>query len=257
MGTIKEVVASLTGIETSTLDENPDEFMRVAHRIQAFASKRQDEKDHEPQPKVLNEEELRGQIEMSLRSQGIPKRISDILMDVDAFLPTKAVQRTQRWMKTATKEGWCLVLSGGKGCGKSTAAGYWLMTDTQKRAEGSIDRPMPTGRRWWTSSRMARESSYSYSEGMEKIMQTPLMVVDDMGVEYMDKNGFFRHRMDELLDERYSNYRKTVITTNLNWKDFVVRYGERVGDRIREGFPGGGAFFETSERSLRGKVLGS
>jgi DNA replication protein DnaC len=77
------------------------------------------------------------------------------------------------------------------------------------------------------------------------------MVIDDLGVEYLDKNGNFLQRLDELIDERYSNYRQTIITTNLNVKAFKERYGERVADRIREGFEFGGAFMELAESSMR------
>ena len=72
----------------------------------------------------------------------------------------------------------------------------------------------------------------------------------------MDKNKYFSHRLDELIDERYSNYRQTIITTNLNAKDFQTRYGERVSSRIKEGFkygsPSKGSWFiHVNEKSLR------
>ena len=82
-------------------------------------------------------------------------------------------------------------------------------------------------------------------------MRERVIVIDDLGVEYLDKNGYFSHRLDELIDERYSNYRKTVITTNLNAKAFQTRYGARVADRIREGFKHGGAYVEIAMGSLR------
>ena len=92
---------------------------------------------------------------------------------------------------------------------------------------------------------------HSYNQELEKMMQVSVMVIDDLGVEYMDKNGHFSHRLDELIDDRYSNYKKTIITTNLNKKDFQARYGNRVTDRIREGFKHGGDYLEFSGRSLR------
>ena len=83
------------------------------------------------------------------------------------------------------------------------------------------------------------------------MMQSKLMVIDDLGIEYLDKNGNFLQRLDELLDERYSNFRKTIITTNLNADAFKDRYGERVADRMREGFTWGGGFIELADDSMR------
>ena len=179
----------------------------------------------------------------SCRHQGMPQRIIDTLsgdlIDTDAYATVKKFIE-------APRDGWCLVLSGPKGCGKSTAAAYYLWEKT-KQAEAEL----PKDRRWWTASRVARVSGFN--DQLENMMKLPVMVIDDLGVEYLDKNGYFNHRLDELIDERYSNYRKTIITTNLNPEDFQSRYEQRVTDRIRQGFKHGGdyACFNPEGKSLR------
>ena len=82
-------------------------------------------------------------------------------------------------------------------------------------------------------------------------MKVSVLVIDDLGVEFMDKAGHFKSRLDELIDARWGNFRKTIITTNLNAKDFQERYESRVTDRIRHGFKHGGGYTHINEKSLR------
>jgi DNA replication protein DnaC len=74
------------------------------------------------------------------------------------------------------------------------------------------------------------------------------LVIDDLGVEYGDKSGVWQSRIDALLDARYRDYRKTIITTNLDPKAIAERYGQRVGDRLREDT----VWFRVPGRSRRG-----
>lgn len=177
----------------------------------------------------------------SCSDQGIPNRIIETM--TTGLTETPAMLAISEFM-TKPKEAWCIVLAGPKGCGKSTAAGFYLWGKTMT----SLNSP-PKTRRWWTASRLARVSGFNNE--FEPLIQVPTMVIDDLGVEYLDKNGYFSHRLDEIIDERYSNFRPTIITTNLNGRDFRERYGDRVIDRIREGFPHGGAYIEISHKSLR------
>ena len=181
------------------------------------------------------------ELESSARHQGVPQRIIDTLKA--EFLDTQAIDCIQSFLD-APREAWCIVLAGPKGCGKSTAAGLYLWEKTRPNHKSP-----PKDMTWWTAARVSRISSFN--DQLDKVMKTKTIVIDDLGVEYLDKNGHFNHRLDELIDERYSNYRKTVITTNLNARDFQSRYGVRVADRIREGFKHGGAYVEINQGTLR------
>lgn len=183
-------------------------------------------------------------IESSMRIQGVPERIIWTFSPLHVVKDTTALKAVQQFM-TKPREAWCLVLAGPKGCGKSTAAARYLW-----ESAASQQASPPKSQRWWTAAKVSRVSSFN--DELEKLMKTPVLVIDDLGVEYMDKGGHFNHRLDELIDYRYSNYKKTIITTNLNKQDFQNRYGVRVTDRIREGFKHGGDYKEINERSLRG-----
>lgn len=195
--------------------------------------------DELPPPKATSKND----IESSMRIQGVPERIIWTFNPRHVVKDTTALKTVQEFM-TKPREAWCLVLAGPKGCGKSTAAAHYLWENTAAQLHSP-----PKTQRWWTAAKVSRVSSFN--DELEKLMKTPVLVIDDLGVEYMDKGGHFGHRLDELISDRYDNFRKTIITTNLNKKDFQDRYGARVTDRIREGFKHGGDYKEINEKSLR------
>ena len=196
--------------------------------------------DDIPGPEAIS----RMDIESSIRHQGVPERIISTFSKAEEMKTTTAMKEVQRFMESGDG-GWCLVLAGHKGCGKSTAAAHYLFHNTEKCSPNNA----PKDQRWWTAAKVSRVSSYD--KELERLMNLPILIIDDLGVEYMDKGGHFKHRLDELLDARYSNFRKTIITTNLNKKDFQERYGERVSSRIMEGFKDGGHYAEINDKSLR------
>ena len=239
MATTEEVRSSQVDTSTSETDSI---YMARAREIAARA-KEMGLNDHDKELLASeNKEEQARVVRDSLKQQFVPNRI---LETVDGKLSaTPAMKAASDFLK-APKDGWCLVLAGPKGCGKSTAAGWYLAQKTKSQ----VSCP-PKTRRWWTAARLVRVSGVNNE--FEPLIQVPTMVIDDLGLEYMDKNGHFNSRLDEIIDERYSNYRPTVITTNLNAQAFKERYGARVIDRIREGFRHGGAFIEINHGSLRG-----
>lgn len=76
---------------------------------------------------------------------------------------------------------------------------------------------------------------------------TPLLVVDDLGGEYVDDKGWMVRVVNGLIDYRYSNRLKTIVTTNLDAKTFKATYGDRVFDRVREA----GQFVNIGGKSMR------
>jgi hypothetical protein len=177
-----------------------------------------------------------------LRLMGVPERIRDSLdKGIDDTEFVKEVRRFAECKKNA----WCLVLSSDKGAGKSTGAAVWLY-DVAMQMEAAPSEASC----WWPATRLARANSFN--KEYERIIRAPHMVIDDLGMEYMDKNGNMLTRLDELIDERYSNFRRIIITTNLNMNDFKERYGDRIADRIRDSISSGGNFFMSLAKSRRG-----
>ena len=174
-----------------------------------------------------------------IQQDGVPKRIRRQLQGLERTIP---VERVGQFVKDLGKGHWCLILSSPPGTGKSTAAAYWLWNISPERNPV----PGPTTRRWWTACELANVDTYGGE--LTLLKNSGPLVIDDLGTEYADKHGHFDRILDELFDGRYREELPTLITTNLNHRAFVKRYGDRIADRIREG----GAFYEFKGKSLRG-----
>lgn len=86
--------------------------------------------------------------------------------------------------------------------------------------------------------RAAELSSATFTdEGKARLARArrvPLLVIDDLGMERMDNAGIWAEALDLLTDVRYAKKLRTIITTNLDDKAFLERYGERIFDRVCE-----------------------
>jgi hypothetical protein len=122
-----------------------------------------------------------------------------------------------------------IVLSGGVGCGKTTAASWWLWHGAHGHRQYARTGPP----RFVAVSWFARHSRYEY-ERFDALERARALVVDDLGMEYADAKGSFVADLDALLDARYRNLLPTVLTTNLESDDFMERYGPRLRSRIHE-----------------------
>lgn len=96
---------------------------------------------------------------------------------------------------------------------------------------------------------LARLSVYEQNDRftLESAHKASTLVIDDLGAENLHDG--WRPVLDELIDIRWGNQRKTIITTNLDKTAFKARYGERISDRIRDD-----GFIETcGDTSRRGR----
>lgn len=132
-----------------------------------------------------------------------------------------------------------LILAGKSGCGKTTAASWWLWQ--------LIHGPVLPNR--WPRFVPAGDLPRIDEGQLLGLRTAPRLVIDDLGMEYADNKGFFEVVLDRLLDYRYANLKPTLITTNLRAEQFRARYGERIADRIREA----GSFIELSNPSMRAR----
>jgi hypothetical protein len=160
-----------------------------------------------------------------------PVRVADAAWDAR---DTPAVLTVRDWLKDPSRH---LVLRGGVGCGKTTAAcvavKHWV--EPASLLMGN-DFDYPPGVRidwherhdvaWLRPDQLVSAVLHDYDESSPKLR--PYVVVDDMGVE---TKGDFAAALCELLDR---SGHTVVITTNLTKARFRERYDLRLLDRLND-----------------------
>lgn len=152
---------------------------------------------------------------------------------------TEAITTVRRFLGSQRR---LLVVSGGRGVGKTLAASWWAM-----QAHPAPPEVVCTPGRFIDAPSLSRWPRYD-DDRMAQLECARALVLDDLGLEFDDKSGAFISLVDGLINARYAAMLPTLVTTNMRASDFRARYGERVADRIREV----GSFVEIAGASLRG-----
>jgi DNA replication protein DnaC len=182
---------------------------------------------------------LHAAMELALAKIAIPERALRVVQKKCS--PTKAVEAVNR-----IKANEMIILSGGIGCGKTVAAAKWVHDYVvskdvwKKRRICNIDdETIDYGFQfignavWVSSAKLARIDHYD-TAALAQYTECERLVINDLGIEYVDTKGFYLSLFNEIVDERYSSMRATVLTTNCSPDEFKERYKGRVVDRVRE-----------------------
>lgn len=121
-----------------------------------------------------------------------------------------------------------MILSGSYGCGKTTAAAWWLAQPGEPHAYLRTQDPV-----FIPTYKLERFSRYD-GEQMEKLERARRLVIDDLGREFSDSKGNFVTFVGALVDSRYADQLPMLITTNMKLDEFRELYGERTVERLRE-----------------------
>lgn len=173
-----------------------------------------------------------------LRDNGFPELF--VSAALGELADTRAMAHVRLFVQLPKR---ILVLAGGVGAGKTTAA-TWVALKGQD--------PRPAFVRIATLARGGLHDR-KLSEWLDDATS---LVIDDVGAEYLDGKGAFRSLLDEVVDRFYSDRRTLVMTTNLRPKrgaadeqeQFLERYGDRVWSRLTEA----GVWGDCGARDLRG-----
>jgi hypothetical protein len=231
------------------LTEATDLFAEIVGRLRIMGD---DEAEAEAAARAA---ELVEQKSKQHRAWGIPQKDSHLILhgEIRRSPALAALQRLTDEQDAdrgaeSPKSSVLVVLSGGVGCGKSTAGSIWLAAGNPNH-HPEWQRPR-SPRRFVTAQEFERTSRYG-NDFFQQVVTASMLVLDDLGPEYADAKGNFKSDLDALINERYSEWRATVITTNLGPTDFRERYGDRICDRVR----GSGHFIAVDGDSLRQEDL--
>jgi hypothetical protein len=114
-----------------------------------------------------------------------------------------------------------LVLAGGCGTGKSTAATWYA-------AQCDDERPL-----FIRAAEVERRGRYDRKLD-EQLKQATSIVLDDLGAEIVDSKGVFVSLLDELIDRVYAKRSIAIVTTNLISEQLRERYGARMMSRFEQ-----------------------
>lgn len=213
--------------------DDPDDdtdFAAIAQRLIARARPESDAERarREAEREAAARRELRERVRSSLAQGHFPARQVDaalLILDGGDVVETRALARVRQFLDADLAAGrTMLVLSGGVGAGKSTAATFAVAA---RRPRNPVFLRAATVE---ASGRYDREIRSQW-EGASAL------VLDDLGAEYADAKGNFLSELDEILDWFYADRRPLIVTTNLDQAAFRARYGGehgRIVSRIRE-----------------------
>ncbi len=175
---------------------------------------------------------------------GVPQRVEALF---GSLRETEPVVAARRFMVDGARS--MLFLAGGPGCGKTVAACVALDLATKLEAQEYLPvvKAVRVGR-FVKAMDLIRLDTFD-GDAWDGLVDLPLLVVDDLGAEPLDGQGWGLSKIASLLDARYDAQARTVVTTNLPLEQFRQRYadGGRLIDRIREA----GSFTQFAGRSLR------
>ena len=131
--------------------------------------------------------------------------------------------------EAALKSGYSLILSGKPGTGKSHLAAAILQAIMPRHvgAYMTLMDLIRAVRETWR-----RDSEHSESQILRRLTECPLLVIDEIGVQYGTDGE--RAVLFDVLDRRYREMRPTILMTNLGKEDFRAAIGDRVFDRLTE-----------------------
>lgn len=166
-----------------------------------------------------------------------PERLIEDALAADETRPL--VQRVRSFGHPRKERGvrHVLVLEGGVGAGKSTAATWWTM-----QHGGSS--PL-----YLRSATYEGEGRYD-KDVRRRVREATAIVLDDLGAEFKDGRGNFVTALDELVDIVYSQRIPCIITTNLTAEAMRQRYGAEA-DRTWSRLRGCGRWSSVSSGDLR------
>lgn len=165
-----------------------------------------------------------------LERSGVPRLLWDELHRSNV---TDCTSRVSAFMCSTDT---ILVLSGLPGCGKTFAACTAIDSEGGRFAKVAAVVSKPFDRAY-----------------QDDLADAKLLVLDDLGAEWVDGKQFSRAVLWNLLERRRDEAKKTILTTNLDRDGFRATYGSEAGRRLLSRMNEGGQFYVSAAKDMRGQ----
>ena len=174
--------------------------------------------------------------EKELESHGIYKRFWNVTIAniLDRGVPDAqkaAWAQVEKYVRNFNKnlqEGRGLMFVGGVGTMKTTMA-VAILRHSIDNGRGGFFIPMSSLLDTLSDMRERHDGGLLAFEN--RIRNTPLLVLDDLGAEY--DHTWVQCKVDAIINERYNRMRSTIVTSNLAPADIRDRYQLRIFDRLK------------------------
>lgn len=170
-----------------------------------------------------------------LAKLGAPQVCIDVIRR--EFEDKPAMKSANAWARSGE---WSLVMCGGVGNGKTTAA-TWACHQFMSRGYRA---------HWVRCSAMVDASLFGAEAELTRFRcrEAGVLVLDDIGAGAREQGAkAWLGWLDDVLDARWANRRKTIITTNMPAGALASWLGMRLADRLNEG-----VIFSDTSKSMRG-----
>lgn len=123
-----------------------------------------------------------------------------------------------------------MLMIGSNGCGKthmSCAIGNHFISKNKKVRYIKADTLQDQIRTYWNN-------SLTTEAFIKKLSGYDIVIIDDLGKEYTDKNEMNRQTINQVIDYLYEHNIRFIISTNFNGKELTEKYGTAVLSRLNE-----------------------
>jgi DNA replication protein DnaC len=132
-----------------------------------------------------------------------------------------AIVRSRRWLDSEERKH-NLILLGSHGLGKTVAALWLVERMHERRLRGEVV----------CAYDLSGMSPWNDSASLNRFCSVDLLVIDDFGKEM--QTSATSEMLTRIIDRRYIEEKRTVITANLSRADLRNRFGASTSDRISE-----------------------
>ncbi len=122
----------------------------------------------------------------------------------------------------------CIVINGGTGNGKTYLAGCAAQKMLERGRSVTALTAFAANNRFFKFHTTFNEQKASW---LDPLLDCTLLVIDDLGTESILKNVTVEY-LYQVINERNTAGKLTLITTNLGHNDILARYGERIFSRL-------------------------